>query len=40
MLNNNLGKRDKWYKKLLTIVWHVPIQLLKEKRQEKRENKK
>lgn len=32
MLNNNLGKHDKWYKKLLMIVWHVPMQLWKEKR--------
>lgn len=37
---NDIGKNNKWYKKFITIVWYVPIQLFKEINQEKKEKKK
>ena len=35
----NFGEGQKWYKQILAVIWHLPIQVIKEIRQERREKK-
>lgn len=35
----NFGEEEKWYKHLFAIVWFLPIQMIKEIHNERRERK-